>query len=387
MANTHSPLAPVNFIPQVQDFRNMRLVAKAISDTKFSSKLYSGQSIDFPYISGVYTQDYTPGTDLTIANNTATSDTMTINQSKASTFTLDPNQQAQAEDKTIQARLADQQAFVLASTVDQTLFTTMASGAVNTTTVGTVNVSNIISTMSSQKATLARKNANRSTYAVLDPERIALLEQAQIANGFSLADSALRNGYVGDTLGFKVFSSNNLPTSVGYTMDTINTAGKVFEVAGVEFTFVANGTAANAGEISIGANVTANQANFLLAINGTGTPGASTYIDVSAEDRITLKNAGIAASAFATNVSTITGFGKLDASTDSADGNNDLGAETGSIFFGEMGSTGLGMQIMPSMYEGREAKRPETNYILHELFGTKVFYRAAKRIINATINV
>ena len=389
MANTHSALAPVNFMPKVQAFLNQRLVAKALARTEFRAQLRSGQQIDWPYITDMRVQTYTPGTDLTIDNNTATSDTMSINQSKAVTFTLDPNQQAQAEDKGINAQMANQAAFVLGNYIDQAVLKEGVDYAANTVTGGTLDSATIYKKMTDSLASLQRSNAEGTKFAVLDPERVALLAQSEVANGFNVADNALMNGFVGNSqAGFKVYMSNNLPTSVAYTMDTINTAGKTFTIAGVTFTFVASGTAANAGEISIGVAVANNQANFLLAIAGTATGSAATYIDVSTEDRRKLQNAGVAASAFGSDISTITGFGKLTASTNSADGNNAVGTETGSLLLGDIGAISLGMQIMPTMASAKEPARPmETNYAIHTLYGKKVFYRDTNRLVDMTINI
>ena len=332
MANTWSALAPVNFMPKVQRYINQRLVAKEIARTEFRAQLVSGQTIDWPYTTDMREQTYTPGTDLTIDNNTATSDTMTINRSKASTWTMDPNSMRQAEDKAVNDKLAAQASFRIASGIDQFLFTTAVAGAGTTQAGGTLNASNIYSTLTTGLATLQRNNLDLVPFAVLDPERVALLAQSELANGFNKADAAFTNGFVGDSAaGFKIYRSNNLPTSVVYTMDTINVAAETFTIAGVTFTFVADGTATNPGDISIEANVAANRLTFVAAINGTGTEGTSNYIDVSVANRRKLQNAGINAATFSGSTCTITGFGKLSASTTSTAGANGLGTETGSL--------------------------------------------------------
>jgi len=374
---------------KVQAFLNRRLVATGIARTEFRAQLRSGQTIDWPYVSDMRVQTYTPGTDLTIDLSTATSDTMSINQSRAVTWTLDPNGMAQAEDKTINALYANQAAFQIAQDIDQKIIKEGVDYAGNTVTGGTLDPSTIYKKMTDALAALQRSNADGTKFAVLDPERVALLAQSEVANGFNVADNALANGFVGNSqAGFKVYMSNNLPTTVLYTMDTINTAGKTFTICGVTFTFVANGTAASAGEISIGLNATANQDNFLLAINGTGTPGAATYVELSTENRRKLQNAGVSASAFGTNVSTITGFGKLSASTNSSDGANAVAAETGYLLLGDVGAISLGMQVMPTMASAPIAARPmETNYAIHTLFGKKVFYRDVNRLVKMSINV
>jgi len=198
MANTHSALAPVNFMPMVQDFLNARLVAKPIARTEFRDKLRSGQSIDWPYLTDLRVQTYTPGTDLTIDNNVATSNTMSIDQSRAATFTLDPNQQAQAEDKRVQAELADQAAYRIGNDIDQKVLQEGADNASNTIAGGTLSASTLYGQMTNAMATLQRENAtDGSLFAVLDPETCALLAQVETANGFNLADAALKNGFVG----------------------------------------------------------------------------------------------------------------------------------------------------------------------------------------------
>lgn len=389
MANTHSALAPVNFMPMVQDFLNARLVSRPIARTEFKEQLRSGQSIDWPYITDLRVQTYTPGTDLTIDNNVATSNTMSIDQSRAATFTLDPNQQAQAEDKGIQSMLADQAAYRIANDIDQKTLGEGATYAGSTITGGVLAAGTLYSKMTDALATLQRNNAtDRSLFAVLDPETCALLAQVEVANGFNLADAALKNGFVGPShAGFNVYNSNNLPTTVTLTMDTIPVAGNTTTIAGVTFTWTAAGAATNAGDIAIGANVAASQANWLLAIAGTATGSAATYIDLSVVNRRKLQNAGVASAAWGANATVITGYGKLACSETFTPATDGFSVETGTMLFGSVGAISLGMQILPEMYEGKEAKRPETNYIIHTLFGKKVFYQDTARLVKMTRTV
>ena len=389
MANSHSALAPVNFMPKVQAFLNMRLVARQIARTEFRAQLKSGQSIDWPYISDMRAQTYTPGSDLTIDDNTASSDTMLINQSRAVTWTMDPNQRAQAEDKTINAQLANQAGYRLASDIDQKILKEGIDNANNTISGGSLSSSTIYTKLTDAMATLSRNNAFGTKFAVLDPERIALLAQSEVANGFNVADNALANGFVGNSqAGFKIFSSNNLPTQVVLSMATQPTAGDTFEIAGVTWTFVGDSATCSAGELKIGADAADAQAILVSALNGTTAPNTGDYADVSAEDRLTLQNAGVLASAFSSDDATITGYGKLAPSETFTAAGNVFGTETGSLLLGDMGAVSLGMQIQPTMSSAPLSNRPmETNYAINTLFGKKVFHRDAKRLVNLTINV
>jgi len=388
--NVHSALAPVNFMPMVQDFLSRRLVGKEICRTEFKDKLRSGQSIDWPYITDLRVQTYTPGTDLTMDANTATTDTMSINQSRAATFVLDPNQQAQAEDKSIQAKLASRAAYVIANDIDQKVLKEGADYAASTITGGSLSASTLYSQMTNATATLQRANANDGElFAVLDPETIALLAQVEVANGFNMADSALSNGFVGKShAGFYVYNSNNLPTTVTLTVDTQPANTDTFTIAGVTWTCVTDGTAANAGEVAIGTDLADFKTIFVQAVNGTGTEGVSNYIDVSVEDRRKLQHAGISAATFATNDCVITGYGKLACAEAFSTATNVFAAETGSMLFGTKGAISLGMQIEPAMAFAKNANRPmETNYAIHTLFGKKVFHVDTNRIVKMTRTV
>lgn len=388
--NVWSALAPTNFMPMVQDFLSRRLVAKEVCRTDFRAQLRSGSTIDFPYITDLRVQTYTAGTDLTMDANTATSDTMSINQSRAATFVMDPNQQAQAEDKTVQALMADRAAYVIANDIDQKVLSAGASGAASTITGGVLSASTLYSQFTNATATLQRANANDGElFAVVDPETIALLAQVEVANGFNLADAALNNGFVGRShAGFYVYNSNNLPTTVTLTMDTQPTNTDTFTLGGVTWTWVTDGTAATAGQINIGANLADAKLILVTAINGTTPPSASDYIELSTANRRLYQHAGISAAAFSGNTCTITGFGKLNPSETFTAATNGFSVETGSLLFGTKGSISLGMQIEPTMASAKNPDRPmEENFAIHTLFGTKVFTRDTNRLVKLTRTV
>ena len=200
----------------VQDWLNAMLVAEGICDVnQFDSMVSSGDQINWPTITDQRVQSYTPGTDLTIDDFTAAQSSLTIDQSKASTVYVDPQEVAQAEDKGYPERLARQAAFVLAQELDQNVLAAGIAGANNSVTGGALTASTIYTKLTDAMAALQRSNgADGPMFAVLDPERCALLAQSEVANGFNLADSALKNGFVGNSqAGFRIFNSNNLPTS------------------------------------------------------------------------------------------------------------------------------------------------------------------------------
>lgn len=389
MANSLSPLNPENWKPMVQDFLNNMLVSRRVANTAFKAQLVNGDTINWPELSDVRVQTYTVGTDLTIDDTDGTQSAMSIDQSRAATFKVDPTETRQAMDKQWAAKMARQSAFQLSNDIDQKVLKEGIDNATNTVAGGTFSSSTIYSKLTDVMATLDRENAtDRAMFAVMDPERIALLAQSEVANGFNLADNALANGFVGNSqAGFKIFKSNNLPTSVTLTLDTIPTATDTFTIFGVTFTWVASGAAAAAGEISVGANVAASKVNYLLAIAGTATGSAATYIDLSKANRRKLQNAGVSAAAFSGDDSVMTAFGKIGASETYTPATNVYGTETGSLLCGSMGAVSLGLQMQPNLFIRQEPKQLVDNYITHTLYGKKVFSRDAKRLVNLTLNI
>jgi len=387
MANSFDALYPENWKDIIQDYLNKMLVGMDISNVKCEAYLKDGDQVNFPYVNDVRVQSYTPGTDLTIDDYTATQNSLIVNQSKAATVRIDPQEKKQAK-ANYGMELARQSAYQVANNMDQGIFSEMSTGAGNTISAGTLSLSNIYSYLAQAKAQLTRNNAtDDKLFAVLCPEAMSLLEQSFVANGFNMADSVLQNGKVGQAAGFNLYVSNNLPTTQTLSVATNPTAGDTLTVAGVTFTFVANGTAAAAGDISIGGNAAATQAIIKNAINGAGTPGASTYIDVSTENRRNLQNAQVASATFSGNASVVTAYGRIAGSETFTDATDGWNTEVTQILTGRMGALSMAVQMKPELYIRPEPKQIGENYITHTLWGVKLFVRDQKRVVKVTHNL
>jgi len=384
MSNSLSALNPYIWKPMVQDYLNNSLISMAVCNTKVEALLTSGSRVNFPYTADVRVQDYAQGTDLTIDSLEAIQDYIDIDQSKVVTFPMDPVQEKQAL-ANYGADLAYQAAYQLKNNIDQKNLDVGASAASATVAGGSISSSTIISKMTDVYAQLQRNNAtDGEMFAILDPERTALLSQTFIANGFQIADNSLRNGFSGRALGFDVYTSNNLKYSVDLSMATKPTATDTVVIAGVTFTFVASiGTAA--GNVLIGADVAASQAALRTLINDPTTTTA-TGVALSTEDARVLQNAQVTSGAWGSDVSTITGYGKLSCSETFTDATDGFGTETSNMLFGKKGAISLAIQMQPELYITQEPKQLTRNYLTHALFGSKVFHRDAKRLVNLSVN-
>ncbi len=388
MAAINTLVSVTRFAKDSQVFLTSSLIARNICSTKFKSDLMPGRTIDFPYQSDVRVQSYTYSTDLTIDGQTATSSTYSIDQVKAATGNIDPLQNQQGHTLGLQAQISQRIGYRLAQNIDQYVINTAVGNTASTVAGGTLSASNMFEKLTDCMSTLGANEARPgSKFVILDYPRIATLAQVDKANGFNLADSTLVNGFVGNTAaGFKVYVSNNLPFTFTNTMATIPTAGDTFSFMGETWTWAASGAATAARDISIGANAAAAQANFILAINGTGTPGATTYIDTSTYKRRQMQGRQATASAFATNVSTVTYFGKATPSAVFTTGTNVFGTETGSTVAGIEGAIDLTVQTEPYVDVRGETKNLSQNLIGVTQFGAGVFFLDKNSLVKFTFN-
>jgi len=385
MANSLSALNPTYWKPIVQDYLNNMLIAKDICNVKCEEYLSDGATVDFPYVNDVKVQSYTQGTDLTPDTLTATSSQLTVNQSKAVIFQMSYMQERQAK-ADIAMKLAYQSAYQLKNNIDQYVIATGIAGVGQTLVGGSLSTSTILGKLNDAYAALVRENAtDGEMFAVIDADRLSLLTQTFVANGYSEADRSLRNQFAGRAAGFDVFVSNNLPSSQTLTMATNPTAGDTFTVAGVTFTFRA--VPAVAGEIDIGNAAADTQLLVEMAINGTGTPSATTYIEVSAENRARLQSMQVDCGTFGSDAAVITSYGKIGGTETFTAAGNVFGTETSSMLFGRKGAISMAIQQQPELIVAQLEAQPAKNYMTHTFFGSKVFARDARRLVKMTFNV
>lgn len=131
---------------------------------------------------------------------------------------------------------------------------------------------------------------NAMGVAVISPEVYQSLLEALDGKDTALGDKVAQNGHAGVFAGFNIFVSNAIGWSASLNLATIPTAGDTIVINGVTLTAAADNSATNAGDFSIETTNDLAAANIVLLINGTGTAGADEYIDVSAANRLLLRN-------------------------------------------------------------------------------------------------
>ena len=374
-ANSLGNVTGESWKAMTQDFLTNKTVAMAISDVMHPSNK-EGDTIHWPTTSAQRSQTYTPGNDLTIDAVNDADSIMLLDQLKSSAFPVDAMQQAVVTTEWV-AKQSRNSAYALANEMDQFMLQKGVDNAYAGNNVAGATLSNttIYTVLTEANARLQESNgADGALFAVIDPSRWAILSQSQLGNTFSGSDQSFQNGLASkDVSGFEIYVSNNLPSTVPLTLDTQPSDGEVFSIKGVEFTWVTDGTAASAGEVNIGADLADAQSIYLLVVAGTAS---ADYVDVAAEDRLRLTTQQVSASAFATNVSTLTAYGKISALTDMAGGANAFGTETTQILTGTKGALSLGISKSVFLNVLPEPRQPDTkNYITSVRYGGTVWSR------------
>lgn len=383
MANT--VINPVFYAKATQPFLRSALVMRKIARTTFGNVLPNSQIV-YPYVSTARVQDYSYSTDATIDAATFTTNGYSIDKKKIVTQNYDPLQNMQATDMSWQTMMAEECAYQLQRNMDQYGLQTGLDGALNTVAGGSLSSSNTFEALTTCRATLDRSRAGSGSYFyVTDPTGVATLANTDKANGFDLADSSLKNGYVGSTsAGFKVYMSNDLPYSVPFTLVNQPSDGETVVIYGKTFTFKTV-LGSTAGNVLIGANAAATQVNIRAAVNGSSGAG-TTYVDFGADDRRELQNAQIAMSAFSSNIATITAYGKISGSETLAGSGDGFGTETVQYLLGLEGAIDFTAQAEPEVEERLPVANKSRNILTTCQYGAGVYFRMKAKLVKLTAN-
>jgi len=385
------------FANKVQGNLYNNLVMAPLCDPQFDPQIHPGKTINFPWVNKGQARAYTFSTNPSggIAKRTFTADTYDIDQVYETDCNFDEfqNQQAHADD--IESEVIRDLSETLAERIDQFAIQKGVSGANRTVAGGTITTSNALEIIGqgSSYISAAGNRGMKQRCMLVDPFWKELLAQRQYSGFFTKADEALSagvpvnsTGYIGERAGVSLYETNNLPHSVVHTIVTIPTAGNSFSYYGVTFTWTASGAATNPGDISIGASAAAAQANFVLAINGTGTPGPTTYIELSDENRNILKGRQIAATSFSSNASTVTGYGDMSPTITTTPADNTIGTETASTIIFERAAVSLTMQQRIKIKMATEPQNFSDNWLAGAMYGGGVWYRMKPRVTKVTFN-
>lgn len=234
----------------------------------------------------------------------------------------------------------------------------------------------------------ADDSQNAMGVAVISPDVYQKLLEAVDGKDTVFGDKVAQSGHAGMFAGFNIFISNALGWSATLVLSTIPTAADTITINGVTLTAAANGAATNAGDFSISTTNDLAAANLVQLINGTGTPGASLYIDVSAANRLLLRNV-VATYSASTDKLTIkaTGWGSITVSETLTPAacvwTPELQVQH--CLFGLANSIDVVIQKDPSLNQVPVTGKIGTDFVTWTACGYKVFNEGKAQMIDAWI--
>ena len=381
-------------------------VIKQVANTKYQGDLkQQGDTVTvqtFPNHFG--NMGGTAGDDITLDDWAITGEQLTVDQVFQNGAKVKDIEEVQSNLSLI-GQLSNRYAFSSALNEDQyiaSFFTdALTDNKAGNQSPISLGVSNTYSTVTDLKRRLSEQNAFQSRMLFVSPAIHEKFRLENILDSSNLGLETRLNGEVGRIDGFRVMETNNLPHVITHTVDTQPTNGDTFSITGrikttsgtggyanqtVTFTIVTAGTASSAGDISLGATLADTQANIVNAINGTGTPGASTYIEISAANRVALKNGFVQSTAFTSNVATIRSAITMPTAETYTAGTNVFGSDA--VLMAAVDMEAINYVSQMDKFKVRDREQGFAANILQErVYGGKVFAENSKGIATAEIAV
>lgn len=221
--NVLSAITPTAWSQALQVPLYKSLVAMEIADTKLMNQLEYGNTLRVNYFDSLTAGTYTPGSTFDLDEIRFVGDSIKIDQYRYTAVYVDEPETMLTNIDVISS-LTEEMAYQLKDVIDQQVLYNVSAGIPmddNDMTAGTASAlvtassANIINIFANARKQLRVNNVEDvgDWIAVISPTWAYYLETKSTGAGFNFADSTLRNGYVGEFMGFKIYISNNLPTS------------------------------------------------------------------------------------------------------------------------------------------------------------------------------
>jgi hypothetical protein len=253
------------------------------------------------------------------------------------------------------------------------------TGTLSPVTLTTGASQNISTVFGKARAGLSNIGVNADKLALcVDDSVIADLTTVGMeTNVVGVADVSYTRGFQGKYLNMKTYGVSTLSGSTTLDLATNPTAGDYVVIQGVKFTFRA--VPSLAGEVDIGTAADDTAANLILAVNGTGTPSATTYIALDDDDRARLE--GVTATDGTDLVTFVSKGGAMNAQSSMTAAANDFQAQVLSCVIMEKGAIKMALRNMVKVQTREEPLKLVTNYFIYARYGLKVTTRSKEKMV------
>lgn len=251
-----------------------------------------GRKAHKPILSISQLATYTPYSDISFEQKSATKQTLEVDTFVTSAEEIDITDEKQTQyDLTGHSAMTVRKG--LLNRFEQ-LYLDKISDAFHSTTkvkLDPANVLDIFEEADSKLGAFDVPSATNLRAGVFGPHAIATMRRLKSERESRLGDSVLGNGYIGPWQGYSMVQNNNLPWSATLGMATNPTDGDTVTISGVVFEFqddLDDVTAGNVGVLRHAATAATSRANLKLAVEG-GAGAGTNYIEMSNVQKFILR--------------------------------------------------------------------------------------------------
>jgi len=396
MANAFSSVVRQHWEKGIQAVLEKSLVAMDLGTMKI---IPDGTTLNIPRLAFQSTQTYTKYTDLTFADLTTASDTLTLNTNAVVTFSMDdldeednyinitPNAIRQGGVK-LKERLDGDflNQIINANFVYDNGGLRANTGTITPIALVTGASQNVSAVFGGSQALLSNAGADTSRLAlVVDAFTMNTINTLGLETGFQVADEAFKNmvarGYRGRFLGMGVYVAGCLTSSRVLDMATQPTAGDTIVINGQTFT-AASPIGTTAGNFLIGADVDATRVNLAALLNA---PGTTTATGVAVTDPSRFEGVTAVDSPSGDTLTVTSKRGTLIASSVMTAAANDWQAETLNCGIMEKGAIWMALRDNLKVRDAREPKKLVTNYTVLTRYGIVTPASGKERMVRVAI--
>lgn len=396
MANTFTSVVRQHWERGIQAVLEKSLVAMDLATMKI---IPDGTTLNIPRLAFQSTQTYTKYTDLTFADLTTASDTLTLNTNAVVTFSMDdldeddnyinitPQAIRQGGIKLKERLDGDFLAEVLnANLVYDNGGLRANTGTITPIALTTGGSQNVSAVFGNSQASLINAGVDMNKLAlVVDAFTMNTINTLGLEVGFDVADEAFQNklarGYRGRFLGMDVYVAGCLTASRVFDMATNPTAGDTVVINGQTFTFVA-AIGITAGNVLIGASADATRVNLAALLNA---PGTTTANGVAVTDPSRFEGLTATDSPGGDTLTVVSKRGTLIASSTMTNAANDWAAETLNCAIMEKGAVWMALRDNLKVRDAREPKKLVTNYTVLTRYGLVTPNSGKERMVRIAI--
>lgn len=368
-------------------------VYRAFVSMEEQDTLKKGDTVHRPYRSALSVNDLGSEGQYTRQDITDTDETLAINKEKEVTFYIREIDEMQSNYKTAND-YADDAAVALGNQIDGDVLgevlnagNTVDDGSIGGTsgngiTASTTNLDKIFGKAAEKLDAADIKQDSR--VAIISPQLYNVIWQRIGGKATVLGDKTLMNGNEGDFANFALHKSNNLTWTGVLALATAPTDGDTVTMRGVTFTFKTT-LGSTAGNVLIGANVTASKTNLAALVNTPGTT-TSTGVALSTANQKLLKNFS---AALVTGGVKITALGVSyvvvsETLTDATD-TWTAALQIQHNLFCRKGCTDLVIQKMPTMTDKSRDGYLGRDIVSYTVYGKKTFLEGVSAMVDVQI--